>query len=163
MNTPLILLKNTPEDLWAVSTKDSTAQELLHSLALSHSPSSLPLLRVLIAYLDQLHDFVQMVPPLAWELLEYATEPTEIVYPQKRNQIRSPNSKPEICILWAKQPRLLQFLQKYGPHWAMPAYLATTVPKSETFTTKDCYDKRYPYQAVKTVVIAEDDSFSFIR
>ena len=163
MSGPLVLLKNTPEDLWAVSVKDLAAQELLLDLVPTNQPSQLPTFRVLIAYSDQLYDFVQTVPPLAWELLEYATEPLEIIYSQKKKRVKDWGTSAEICVRWAKQPKLSQFLRKYGPHWAVPDSLATAMNRPKTFLTKECYDKNYPYQMVKTIAIAQDDSFSFIR
>ena len=154
-------MKNTPEDLWTISAKALTAQKLLRALASSDPSDVLPSIRLLIAYPDQLHNFVQTIPTLAWELLEYATEPLEVVYPLRKVKIKEEGESLKICVRWVKQPKLLRFLQKYGPHWALLDAKVTTLPA--VFAVKDCYDKQYPYQVVRTMVINEDNSFSFIR
>lgn len=131
------------------------------SLATVADHPSLPVAHVLIAYLDQLHDFVQQIPPLAWELLEHAQEPLEIVYPQRKPKLTQEGAPPEICVRWVRQPRLLKFVQKAGPQWARP--VSTVQTPLLDFTTVDCYDRQSPYQRVKTVVIAADNTFFFLR
>lgn len=122
----------------------------------------LPVYRVLIPTAEQLHDYVQRVPPLAWELLEYAQEPLEIIYPQRKYKFRQKDEPTEICVRWVKHPKLLRFLQKEGPQWAVRA-LPTFKSAPPAFRTTDCYDRHYPYQKVKTVAIAVDDTFTFLR
>lgn len=160
MKTALFLLTATPEELIATSVKEPGALELLAPIAVTSA--TVPTYRVLIAHLDQLHNFVQSVPPLAWELLEYASEPLEIVYPQRKPLLLRPEGPATICVRWVKQPRLLRFLQKEGPMWAVrPAATASVV--SPAWKTIDCTDKKYPYKQVKTVVVAADGTFTFLR
>ena len=163
MKTSVFLLKNTPNDLWAVSARDPMARDQLREQAKNTSSDySLPTFCVLIAYVDQLHNFVQHVPSLAWELLEYAQEPLEIMYPERKLSLSGDEDAPKICVRWAKHPKLLKFLQKEGPVWTTPAFLNTRDQRF-SYTTIDCYDKNYPYEKVKTVVINADDTFTFIR
>ncbi len=118
--------------------------------------------RVLIAHLDQLHNFVQRIPPLAWELLEYASEPLEIVYPERKPTPMYPDQPQSICVRLVKQPLLLRFIQKEGPQWAVrPATTAAVdlLPDKKI----DCFSRKYPYQRVKAVAIATDGTFSFLR
>lgn len=122
---------------------------------------SLPVVQLLIAYVDQLHSFVQQIPPLAWELLEHAQEPLEIVYPQRKQKFVRPGESAEICVRWVKQPRLLKFLQKAGPQWVRRVSSVAASPTD--FTVVDCYDRQSPYSRVKTVAIAADNTFSFLR
>ncbi len=118
--------------------------------------------RVLIAHLDELHNFVQRVPPLAWELLEYASEPLEIVYPERKPLLIRPDQPLPICVRWVKQPQLLRLVQKEGPLWAVrPA--ATATIDSPPWKKIDCSSKKYPYQRVKTVALSSDDTFGFLR
>ena len=164
MKPTLFLLKHTPQDLWAVSTKDSTARDQLKSLVTSPSqPIARPTFRVLVAYVDQLHDFVQQAPPLAWELLEYAQEPLEIVYPERKFTISEDEDAPSICVRWVKHPKLLKFLMKEGPVWAAPIspFNEGKVPPFP-FRTVDCYDKNYPYTLVKTMIVNVDGTFTFL-
>ena len=132
-------------------------------LTVNHSlSSSVPLFRVLIAYVDQLHDFVQQVPPLAWELLDYAQEPLEIIYPRRKFVMRDDANPSEICVRWVKHPRLLSFLKKEGPVWATPA-VATSEDEVSSFRLVDCYNKKYPYKKVRTMRVNDDNTFTFIR
>lgn len=164
MNTPLFLLRDTPEDLWALSVRNPDAHTQLEKLVApgSESKPSVPLLRVLIAYVDQLHNYVQEIPPLAWELLEYADEPLEIVYPQKKFSVQTENESSAICVRLVKQPKLLRFLQKQGPVWAA-RWEDGNFENISVATPVDCRDKKYPYQYVKTVMIRRDGTFTFLR
>ena len=132
-------------------------------LAPFSSPSEVvPTYRVLIAHLDQLHDFVQRIPPLAWDLLEYASEPLEIVYPERKSTLVHPDQPLTICVRWVKQPQLLRLVQKEGPLWAVYPKTTATID-SPPWQKIDCSSKKYPYQQVKTVVLSSDDTFSFLR
>ena len=122
MKPSFFLLKNTPENLWAVSVKHPEAPDILRGFAATtRETPNFPMYRVLIAYTDQLHSFVQRIPALAWELLEYAQEPLEIVYPVKKDTVKRGEDTPEICVRWVKQPKLLTHLRKTGPLWAVAA------------------------------------------
>lgn len=160
MKPSLYLLKNTPENLWAVSVKNPEAPEILKGFAATARESRLPTYRVLIAYPDQLHNFVQRIPSLAWELLEYAHEPLEIIYPEKKDTVKHGENSPTICVRWVKQPKLLTYLRKSGPLWAVPASFETEPPE---YREVECRDKKYPYQRVRTITIAQDGTFSFLR
>ena len=159
---PLFLLQNTPEDLWAASVKNPAAVNELRQFTANACEQAVPVYRLLIAYIDQLHDFVRQIPPLAWELLEHAQEPLEIVYPERKHVLSPDEGLQEICVHWVKQPKLLKFLQKEGPLWAVRA-ASFNDRKTPTASVVDCYDKKYPYQRVKTVVVAADSTFSFLR
>lgn len=131
-------------------------------VAVTHETPLVPMLRVLIAHTDQLHNFVQQIPFLAWELLEYAQEPLEIIYPKRKDALRREEDPPEICVRWVKQPRLLRCLQKTGPLWAVLAPDPIVI-EAPAYEVVDCYDRRYKYQHVKTIAIATDGTFSFLR
>jgi hypothetical protein len=160
VKAPLFRLLNTPETLIATSVKNPEALEVLTPWAsVAHG---VPTHRVLIAHPDQLHKFVQSVPPLAWELLEYATEPLEIVYPERKPTLNYPDQPTAICVRWVKQPQLLRFVQKEGPLWAVhPA----AIGGDDLMPIKniDCTSKRYPYRRVRTVAVFADDTFRFLR
>lgn len=160
MKSPLFHLLNTPEELIATSAQNPEALEVLTPLTVV-SPT-VPTHRVLIAHSDQLHNFVQRVPPLAWELLEYATEPVEIVYPERKLTLNDSDQPATICVRWVKQPQLLRFVQKEGPLWAV---LPTATDKVELAAVKrvDCTSKKYPYRRVRTIAIFADDTFKFLR
>jgi tRNA A37 threonylcarbamoyladenosine synthetase subunit TsaC/SUA5/YrdC len=117
---------------------------------------------VLIAHLDQLHNFVHHIPPLAWELLEYASEPLEIVYPERKPALIRADQPSSICVRWVKQPQLLRLVQKEGPLWAVYP-LSTEAADALPWKKVDCSSKRYPCQKVKTVVLSSDDTFRFLR
>ncbi len=160
MKAPLFWLANTPEDLLALSVREPKALEVLASL--SDESEGIPRYRVLIAHLDQLHNFVQHIPPLAWELLEYASEPLEIVYPERKTTLIHPDQPLAICVRWVKQPHLLRLVQKEGPLWAVIPKV-TAVSNSPPWKKVDCFSKKYPYHLVKTVVLNTDGTFSFLR
>ncbi len=160
MKAPLFQLLNTPEELIATSVKNPEALEVLTPLA--SVTQDVPIHRVLIAHLDQLHSFVQRVPPLAWELLEYASEPLEVVYPERKPKLNYPNHSTTICVRLVKQPQLLRFVQKEGPLWAVhPA--AVGEAKLMPMKSIDCTSKKYPYRRVRTVAVFTDDTFKFLR
>lgn len=160
MKPSLFWLTNTPEALIATSVREPKALEALAPF--SEQSVVIPTYRVLIAHLDQLHNFVQGIPLLAWELLEHASEPLEIVYPERKPTLLHPDQPLPICVRWVKQPQLLRFVRKEGPLWAVrPATTVMIDPVS--FKKIDCSGKKYPYRQVKTVSIATDDTFSFLR
>ena len=160
MNPLLFWLTNTPEELLTGSVRDPNTLEALTPLSVKSEV--IPTHRVLIAHLDQLHNFVQQVPPLAWELLEYASEPLEIVYPERKPALIRSDQPSSICVRWVKQPQLLRVVQKEGPLWAV--YPTTTDAENSLFWKKiDCASKKYPYQRVRTVVLSLDDTFRFLR
>ena len=144
----------------AASVRAPNARDALASFGLVSE--NVPTFRVLIAHLDQLHNFVQRIPPLAWELLEYATEPLEIVYPERKPALAGSEMPTSICIRWVKQPRLLRLVQQEGPLWAVRPQ-GTILADASPWKKVDCSDKKYPYQRVKTVVVAADGTFSFLR
>ena len=161
MKSTLYLLKNTPEDVWAISVGDPWARERLTSL----TPDTLDRLsrfQVLIAYSDQLHQFVQRVPSLAWELLEYAQEPLEIIYPERKSTVGDDLDAPSICVRWVQHPKVSAFLKKTGPVWSTHTLLhdAKHCPPHSVI---ECYERKYPYSAVKTIRIAADSTFTFLR
>ena len=160
MKPTLFWLTNTPEELLAGSVREPSVPEVLAPL--SKKSEVIPTHRVLIAHLDQLHDFVQHVPPLAWELLEYASEPLEIVYPERKPKLIRADQPSSICVRWVRQPQLLRLVQKEGPLWAVYP-LATNAADSPPWKKIDCFSKKYPYQRVRTVELFADDTFRFLR
>lgn len=157
------LLQHTPEAVLAVHTRDEAAIGALLSPVLPDT-ENLPLFTLFIAQSQQLHDYVQVIPALAWELLEYAVEPLEIVYPQKKAQYLPWWDTPEICIRWVKQPKLEQWVRKHGPFLTVRASLfAQKIAQNDWNIKTVNLQEKEPYQRVKTIQLKEDDTFTFLR
>ena len=160
---PKFLLQYTPEEVFAVHARDEAAIETLLGSTLPNT-GNLPPFTLFIAQSQQLYDYVQVIPALAWELLEYAVEPLEIVYPQKKAHYLPWWNTPEICVRWIRQPKLEQWVHKHGPFLTV---------RTESFAPKIAQhnwnpkvvnlQEKEPYQHVKTIRLREDDTFTFLR
>ena len=157
-----LLLRHTPEDVLATPFGNVAAREELLSFA--QYPAELPPYTVWITREEQIHRFVQSIPDLAWELMEYATEPLSIIYTRGKAVIKGEKAPVDRCVRLITQPKLLKLLA------AQPAWLSVPLSnlKNEDQSIHwaeeeiDCYDQKYPYSRVKIMRIYEDNSFSFL-
>lgn len=162
VTSPKLLLKNTPEDVLLIPFSDvSTWQELLLKI---NNPSNYPAYTVWITQIEQIHQFVRQVPDLAWELMDYATEPLSIIYNNAKPLTREAEPPNEICIRLIVQPKILQLLSVKHP-WI--SIRLTDLPNS--FSTKawaskelDLKDKNVLLQRLKIMRVFDNGRFAFL-
>jgi len=74
-----------PSDtIWGLGCDVRNEQAIDKILALKNRPSTKGLI-VLISKIEQLSEYVEQVPDLAWDLVEFAEDPLTIVYPKGKN------------------------------------------------------------------------------
>jgi L-threonylcarbamoyladenylate synthase len=74
-----------PSDtIWGLGCDVRNEQAIDKILALKNRPSAKGLI-VLISKIEQLSEYVEQVPDLAWDLVEFAEDPLTIVYPKGKN------------------------------------------------------------------------------
>ena len=74
-----------PSDtIWGLGCDVRNEQAIDRILALKNRPSSKGLI-VLISKIEQLSEYVEQVPDLAWDLVEFAENPLTIIYPKGKN------------------------------------------------------------------------------
>jgi L-threonylcarbamoyladenylate synthase len=74
-----------PSDtIWGLGCDVRNDQAIDKILELKNRPASKGLI-VLIAKIEQLSEYVEQVPDLAWDLVEFAEDPLTIIYPKGKN------------------------------------------------------------------------------
>jgi L-threonylcarbamoyladenylate synthase len=74
-----------PSDtIWGLGCDVRNEQAIDKILELKNRPSTKGLI-VLISKIEQLSEYVEQVPDLAWDLVEFAEDPLTIIYPKGKN------------------------------------------------------------------------------
>ena len=74
-----------PSDtIWGLGCDVRNDQAIDKLLELKNRPASKGLI-VLISKMEQLSEYVEQVPDLAWDLVEFAEDPLTIIYPKGKN------------------------------------------------------------------------------
>ena len=74
-----------PSDtIWGLGCDVRNEQAINKILELKNRPASKGLI-VLISKIEQLSEYVEQVPDLAWDLVEFAEDPLTIIYPKGKN------------------------------------------------------------------------------
>jgi L-threonylcarbamoyladenylate synthase len=74
-----------PSDtIWGLGCDVRNDQAIDKILELKNRPASKGLI-VLISKIEQLSEYVEQVPDLAWDLVEFAEDPLTIIYPKGKN------------------------------------------------------------------------------
>ena len=74
-----------PSDtIWGLGCDVRNEQAIEKILELKNRPASKGLI-VLISKMEQLSEYVEQVPDLAWDLVEFAEDPLTIIYPKGKN------------------------------------------------------------------------------
>jgi L-threonylcarbamoyladenylate synthase len=74
-----------PSDtIWGLGCDVRNEQAIDKILVLKNRPSTKGLI-VLISKIEQLSEYVEQVPDLAWDLVEFAEDPLTIIYPKGKN------------------------------------------------------------------------------
>lgn len=141
---------------------EESIQHIVQHLKPSPTFEGLPRYTILIHREEDLHDFVQQIPELAWEMLEYAEEPLELIYPKKK-YISPFDDATFISIRLVRQDKLMQLIRKFGPLITFPIAAEDAYPNLPVDEEIDCSDKKSPYRTVKTMKLFEDGSFTFLR
>lgn len=159
----ILLLTNTPLNVIATH---AFAKENIDTIVQNlniHNDSPLPSYTILINQEEDLHHFVSHIPELAWEMLEYAEEPLELVYPKKKYQSPLDTQESFISIRVVKSKTISQLVKKHGP---LITFSVDFLKKENTLSIDEeinCNEKNSPYQKVKTMKLFEDGSFTFLR
>ena len=78
-----------PSDtIWGLGCDVRNEQAIDRILELKNRPASKGLI-VLISKIEQLSEYIEQVPDLAWDLVEFAEDPLTIIYPKGKNVARS--------------------------------------------------------------------------
>lgn len=159
----ILLLNNTPLNVIATHAfAKENIDRIVQNLNI-HNDSPHPSYTILINQEEDLHRFVSHIPDLAWEMLEYAEEPLELVYPKKKYQSSLDTQDNFISIRVVKSRNLSQVVKKNGPLITFSVDLLkkdNSLPIDEEI---NCNEKNSPYQKVKTMKLFEDGSFTFLR
>ncbi|WPP51525.1 hypothetical protein [Catalinimonas niigatensis] len=161
--TAIFLLTNTPQQILATHAfAEQSITRIVQYLKPSTEFTGLPRYTIFIKHEEDLHAFVKQIPELAWEMLEYAEEPLELVYPQKKY---SPPFEDDnfISIRLVKQNKLNQLVHKFGPLITFPLEPSASYPDLPIDEEINCGDKKSPYHSVKTMKLFDDGSFTFLR
>jgi len=159
----IFLLENTPEKVLATH---ALAEESIRKIAESEylvAKTGIPPYCVWISREEELHDFVYQIPDLAWDMLEYAEEPLEILYPQRK--YISPlqeSAETHISIRLVRGKKLADFVRRHGPLLAFPM-IEQHDQVNWIDETHDLREKEKAYDRVKTMKLNRDNSFTFVR
>ncbi len=158
----IFLLKNTPEDVLATHALASESFQKIADAALPTSKPELPFYTVWISREEELHDFLYQIPDLAWEMLEYAEEPLEMIYPHRKfSSPRNESAQQPIAIRLVKGRKLQGFVRRHGP---LLAFRSVTKQNHDIADeTHDLQEKESAYSSVKSMKLFADGSFTFIR
>jgi len=159
----IYLLKHTPEDVLATHADDQASIDKIISNLPSALESLVPVYTIWISREEDLHRFVSHIPDLAWEMLEYASEPLEILYPQRKYALSiDKDSTAPISIRLVTGKITHAFVRKIGPlitinvdKWPNLAMLA-----DEERSLREQTDT---HTRVKTMKLFADGSFTFLR
>ncbi|QHT68638.1 Sua5/YciO/YrdC/YwlC family protein [Rhodocytophaga rosea] len=72
------------DTVWGMGCDVRNQQAVNKILSIKKRPASQPLV-VMIAEIGQLYDYVQKVPDIAWDIVEYAEKPLTVIYPKGKN------------------------------------------------------------------------------
>jgi hypothetical protein len=156
-------LKNTPEEVLVVPFADHAARQELLSAATSRTDR--PAFTIWLTQIEQIHQFVQHVPDLAWELMDYATEPLSLIYSDAKPLASNKNPPTEISARLIIQPELLKILTTRQP-WV--CVRLEEIPQDfpiESWVTKqiELKTKRKPPQRLKTMRVFDNGRFSILQ
>ncbi len=157
------MLENTPELVICTHARALDSIRKISQYEGLEKTDTLPPYTVWISREEDLHDFVYQIPDLAWEMLEYAEEPLEILYPQRKyiSPLQESQQEP-INIRLVQGARLQAFVRKHGP------LLSFTLQNSGNLTDwvnekHDLREKGQNYERVKSMKLFGDGSFTFVR
>lgn len=72
------------DTIWGMGCDATNEGAVKKLLEIKKRPNDKGLI-VLISKIEQLYDYVQKVPDIAWDIVEYAEKPLTVVYPKGRN------------------------------------------------------------------------------
>lgn len=157
------MLDNTPESVICTHARaEESIRRILQYKGLEKT-DALPPYTVWVSREEDLHDFIYQIPDLAWEMLEYAEEPLEILYPQRKYISPLQESQKEPINIRLVRGAILQaFVRKHGP------LLSFTIQNSDDLPEwvnerHDLREKGQNYERVKSMKLFGDGSFTFVR
>ena len=155
----IYLLEGTPEDVYATHV---FAFDNIKRIIKPDKQNLIPSFIIWISREEDLHSFTYQIPVLAWELIEYADEPLNLVYPHsKYDPLREKPSQP-IGIRLVKDGLLHDFIKKHGPLFTTPKHQSKSIELLDNSCVK--FKGIIPhYERVKTMKLFSDGSFTFLR
>lgn len=160
----IFLLENTPITVLATHAlaKDSSILRIA-SCEYIATESGLPPYAVWISREEDLHDFVYQIPDLAWDMMEYAEEPLEILYPQRKyvSPLQEASEEP-VSIRLVRGKKLETFVRRHGPLLTFPVQSMDTQP-GWIDEQHDLREKEQTHKRVKSMKLFTDGSFTFVR
>lgn len=158
----IFLLTHTPFNLLATyAFAHESISQIVQHIKFNEKP--FPKYTILIHREEDIHAFVRQVPELAWEMMEYAEEPLELLYPQKK-YIPPFEDDTFISVRLVRQEKLIQVVRKFGPLISFPVEQDASYADSLLINEEiNCSDKKNQYTSVKTMKLYEDGSFTFLR
>ncbi|MEM9832849.1 MAG: hypothetical protein AAF944_19610 [Bacteroidota bacterium] len=161
-NTSWLLLRNTPEDVVATPfLKNIDCKELL-----AHVPRATdrPTYTIWLTRIEQIHQFVSRIPNLAWELMDYATEPLSLVYSHTKPLFPEEVTPPEVCIRLVNEHSLLRVL---SPKYAWLTVALDRLPSGACISDRIGKDIRiknsaWSRRSIKIMRVHDNGEFSFI-
>ncbi|MEQ9438625.1 MAG: hypothetical protein RIG62_06235 [Cyclobacteriaceae bacterium] len=158
-----LLLKNTPADVLVTPYRNTSARQEL--LSFPQQNTEIPFCTVWITQIEQIHQFVQQIPDLAWELMEYATEPLSLVYTRAKPWPGERKVLTEVCVRLLTHPKALKLLGSNQPWISVETDHLMDKKQGVAWTEKevDCFDARIAPQKLKIMRVYDDDSFTFLQ
>lgn len=160
-STSIFLLSHSPEKLIATNAyAKESIQQILDNLkpeAAKHTPA----FTIFINQEGDLYHFTSTIPELAWEMLEYAQEPLNILYPKSKYNI-SLSQENYISVRLVNTDKLTQLVRKNGVLITFPYHLLKKEHNLKIDEEINCQEKNSSYTSVKTMKLFEDDSFTFL-
>ncbi|WKN42002.1 hypothetical protein [Tunicatimonas pelagia] len=157
-----VLLRNTPENVVATAfSSTASCQQLLSHTSVTKMQ---PPYTIWLTQIEQIHRFVYHIPNLAWELMDYATEPLSLIYKQAKPLFTNEAAPREVCIRLIAEPFLRK--QLTGQH----AYLAVALERiKDEFPITDWVDQEIDMsrvlkgtRPVRVMRIYDNGEFSFV-
>ena len=161
--TPHYWLKNTPKEVLAAPFADQAARQQLLNAATSNKDDQLAI-TIWLTNIEQIHQFVRHVPDLAWELMDYATEPLTLIYAEAKPLIRGENPPEEIAVRLITQPELLKLLTTRQPWISVCTQDVSPDFPFEGWVTKkiELKVKGKPPQKLKTMRVFDNGRFNIL-
>ena len=157
----IFYLTNTPEKILATHVLAHESIGQMSDLGVNKI-SERPPYTIWISREEDIHDFLYQIPDLAWDMMEYAEEPLDIIYPKRKFiSILKENNEQPIAIRLVKQRKLVDFVKKHGP---LACFSISDNPPTElTQRTYDMSDPQVKYRQLKSMKLFADGSFTFVR
>lgn len=125
------------DTVWAIGC-DARNQEAVNKIHVLKRREPIQPFVVMIAEIGQLYDYVQKVPDIAWDIVEYAEKPLTVIYPKGKNVapgILAPDGS--IAVQLTRDEFCRKLIQKCGRAITFTSACRHLQPKPATFPDVD--------------------------